>query len=590
VILQSLYSYYDRLRQQKESGIAAPGFAPQKVSYAVVIDRDGKLVDVQDIRDTSGKTPRAIEILVPEPVIRTVDVAANFLCDNTGYVFGIDDKGKPERTKRTCEAFRALQHEIGDSISDSAMQAVLRFLDSWNPKRRSAEVDWDQVSGSNMVFRIHKERIFVHEHPTIQKAWLKYRSASEDAQIGTCLVTGRETTIAPLHAKIKGVRDAQSTGAALVSFNLDAFCSYGKEQNYNAPIGTAAAFAYTTALNHLLRFDSKQRLQVGDATTIFWTERASVVEDFLGNILDPKNDSTVDAADSEEIANYLKEVRAGKKPAGVKDDSINFYILGLAPNASRISVRFWNAMSVKDVNINIGRHFADLRLIREYDDQAEFPGIWQLLREIVRRYRKGQKPIEGDMNALLSGAFFRSFIEGLPYPTTLLSSLLNRIHADGEVNYYRTALIKAMLRRNYKKEEVMMGLDEELKDVSYRLGRLFAVMEKAQVEAIWGDKAKPSEIGATIKDRFFGTASATPRVVFPQLLRLSQHHLAKIDVGSKINKEKLFQSIMDGVDAGKGFPAQLNLQEQGMFALGYYHQRKALFTKKESSEKQGQEE
>ncbi len=575
MILQALNAYYNRLREDRTSGIALPGFAPQKISYALVIDREGQLVEIQDIRDISGKKPRPIPLMVPEAVIRSVDVASNFLWDNTGYALGIDDKGKPERTRHTFEAFKSLHHDIGDGVADPGMRAVLRFLDSWDPAKRPSTYDWQDIVGANLVFRLEKERGFVHERPVIVAAWMKHRTTSPDAKCGICLVTGDKTAIAPLHAKIKGVRDAQSTGATIVSFNLDAFRSYGKEQNYNAPIGEEAVFAYTTALNHILRFESRQKLQIGDATTVFWTERASVVEDFMGNILDPRDDPAVGSADREKIEHYLQAVRAGKKPDEIEDDSMNFYILGLAPNASRLAVRFWYADTVEAVDRHIGRHFADLKLVREYDNQAEFPGMWQLLIETARRYRKGRKPIDGDFNPLLSGAVIRSIIEGLPYPNHLLASLLNRIRADGEINYYRTALIKAVLKRNYGKEEVTMALNEESTNVAYRLGRLFAVLEKSQEEAVPG-------ANATIKDRFYGSASATPSIVFPQLLRLSQHHLSKLDAGAKIYKEQLMQAILDGIDGAKGLPPHLSLEDQGMFALGYYHQRKALFTKKEA--------
>jgi CRISPR-associated protein Csd1 len=575
MILQTLYAYYSRLREDGKSGVALPGFAPQKISYALVIDREGQLVQVQDIRDTSGKKPRPVHLMVPEAVIKASGVASNFMWDNTGYVLGLDDKGKPERTRQTFKAFKIFHHGIGDSVADPGMRAVLRFLDSWKPRKRPSAFDWEEITGSNLVFRLNKERGFIHEHPAILRAWIKHKANTTNATYGMCLVTGERTAIARLHAKIKGVRDAQTVGAAIVSFNLDAFRSYGKEQNYNAPIGEEAAFAYTTALNHLLRFESRQRLQIGDATTVFWTDRSSFVEDFMGNILDPREDSAVDAADKIKIENYLKAVRAGKKPDVMDDDSMRFYILGLAPNASRLAVRFWYADAVEAVNRHIGRHFADLALVREYDNLPEFPGMWQLLVETVRRYRKGKKPIDGDVNSLLSGAFTRSIIQGLPYPNALLGAIINRIRADGEVNYCRTALIKAVLKRNYENKEVTMALNEESPNIAYRLGRLFAVLEKAQEEAIPG-------ANATIKDRFFGSASATPSVVFPQLIRLSQHHLAKLEGGAKIYKEQLMQTILGGIDANKGFPAHLRLEEQGMFTLGYYHQRKAFFTKKEA--------
>jgi CRISPR-associated protein Csd1 len=572
MILHALHSYYHRLLDNPESGIAKPGFAPQKISYALIIDNMGRLAGVQDVRDVNGKKPRPVPLMVPEAAIRSSGVAANFLWDNTGYVLGFDDKGKPDRTRRTFEAFKALQHCIGDGVDDPGMKAVLRFLDDWDPGNQPSRFDWDEMVGSNLVFRLDNERGYIHERPALVAAWKNYIAASSRAKQGTCLVTGNTATIAPLHAKIKGVRDAQTTGAAIVSFNLDAFCSYGKKQNYNAPIGEEAAFAYTTALNHLLRFESRQKLLIGDTTTVFWTERTSVVEGFMGTILDPRTDSAVSVADQARIESYLKDVRAGKKPGAIEDESMYFYILGLAPNASRLAIRFWYADTVEAVNRQVGRHFADLELIRQYDDQREFPDVRQLLIETARRHKRGQKTIDGEVNPLLVGAFIRSVMEGLPYPHHLLVSLINRVRADGEINYYRAALIKAVLKRNFKKKEATMALNEESTNLAYRLGRLFAVLEKAQEEAVPG-------ANATIKDRFYGSASATPSVVFPQLLRLSQHHIAKLEGGAKIHKEQLIQAILGGVDGVKGIPPHLSLEDQGMFALGYYHQRKAFFTK-----------
>jgi len=582
MILHALYSYYNRLREDRTSGIAMPGFAPQPISYALVIDSEGELIEILDIRDTSGKKPRPVQLMVAEAAKKSVNIAADFLWGNTGYVLGFDDKGKPERTRKTFESFKALQHDIGDNISDPGMRAVLKFLDCWEPLKRLSGCDWEEIVGSNLVFRLNKERVYVHERPAIGAAWLRHKPSAGQNVKGRCLVTGTTCQIARLHNPIKGVYDPGGQAQKrIVSFNRDAFFFYCKEQNYNAPIGEEAAFSYTTALNHLLRFESKQKIQIGDATTVFWTERSSVVEDFMGNILDPRSDSAVSAADQKKIENYLKDIRAGKQPEVVEDDSMNFYILGLAPNASRLAVRFWYADTVEAVNRHIGRHFADLELMREYDNQAKFPGIWQILVETVRRYRKGQQPLSGDLNPLLSGAMIRSIIEGLPYPSSILVSLLNRIRADGEINYYRTALIKAVLKRNYRNEEVTMALHEESTNTAYRLGRLFAVLEKAQEDVI--------EANATIKDRFYGSASATPSIVFPQLLRLSQHHLAKDDRRDRrIFKEKLMQTILDGIDGAKGIPRHLSLEDQGMFALGYYHQRKAFFTKKEANK--GQEE
>jgi CRISPR-associated protein Csd1 len=571
MILQALNVYYNRLREDPESGIALPGFAPQKISFAVVINREGRLMEIQDIRDTSGKKPRPIAVMLPEAVIRTVGVASNFMWDNTGYVLGLDNKGKPERTRECFEAFRKLHHEIGDGSKDAGMIAMLSFLDSWKPSKPPKSLDWEEIVGSNLVFRLARDRGFVHQRPAIVAVWGK-RKTTATALKRTCLVTGENAPIAPLHAKIKGVKDAQSTGAAIISFNLDAFRSFGKDQNYNAPVGEQAAFAYTTALNHLLRFESKQKLQIGDATTVFWTEGASFVEDYLGYILDPRQDAAVSAAEAKKIADYLKAVRSGKMPDLIKDGSMQFHILGLAPNASRLAVRFWYTDSVEAFSRHLGRHFADLHIAKEFDNQVDYPGIWQLLIETAP-LRKSD-----NINPKLAGALMRSILQPVPYPAFLLAAVIDRIRADHNVNYYRAALIKAVLRRNHAREDIAMALDEESKDVAYRLGRLFAVLEKAQKDVM-------PELNATIKDRFFSSASATPRVVFPQLVRLSQHHLAKDDNrGRKINRDKLIQAILDGIEADKGFPAHLTLEDQGMFTLGYYHQRKALFTSKESDE------
>jgi CRISPR-associated protein Csd1 len=572
MILQEMYAYYNRLLEDPESGIALPGFAPQKVSFALVIDAEGDLVEIQNVRDASGKKPRPMEVMAPESVIRTVGISPNFMWDNSSYVLGLDDKGRPERTRECFESFKKLHHEIGDSIKDTGMRAVLGFLDSWKPEKPPKRFDWAQVLGANLVFRLANERKFVHQRPAVVGVWTRHRGEAVLGPTGMCLVTGRNAPTAALHAKIKGVMGAQSSGASLVSFNLDAFCSFGKEQNYNAPTSEEAAFAYTTALNHLLRFGSRQRIQIGDATTVFWTDRSSFVEDYLGNVLDPREDSAVGAAESKNIADYLKAVRSGTMPDLIKDGSMEFHILGLAPNASRIAVRFWHTDSVASVSLQIGKHFADLQIVKEFERQADYPGIWQLLIETAT-LRKTD-----NINPKLAGALMRSILQPIPYPAFLLASVINRIRVDHDVNYYRAALVKAVLRRNYEREDLTMALDENSKDVPYRLGRLFAVLEKAQVDVNPG-------LNATIKDRFFGAASATPRAVFPQLIRLSQHHLAKDEIrGRKVNRDKLIQEILDDIEANKGFPAHLTLEDQGMFTLGYYHQRKALFTKKEPDE------
>lgn len=570
MILQELYNFYERKRNEPDSDIAPPGFAPQKISFAVVLETDGSLVDIMDIRDTSGKKPVPVSMIVAENQKASVNIAANFLWDNTGYALGFDGKGKPERTKKTYRAFKKFQKDIVGDSDDEGLLAVVSFLDQWDPAKAEELAVYEELVDKNLVFRLHGDREYIHERSAAIAAWQRYAviNAEEDKVSGFCLVTGEQQQIVRLHNnKIKGVKDAQSMGAAMVSFNLDAFTSYGKEQSFNAPTGRHAAFAYTTALNYLLRFESRQKIQIGDATTVFWARKPSRVENFLSAVLNPGKEQNAGG----EVREYLEVVRAGLPPNKI-DQDVEFYILGLSPNVSRLAVRFWYAGTVGQLNRAIGAHVKDTELVKEYENQLDFPGIWHFLIETAVQ-RKSD-----NINPHLAGTFAKAVLTGESYPANLLTVLINRIRADHEINYYRCSLIKGVLCRNARiskkdKGEVTKVLNENSGNTAYRLGRLFSVLEKAQQDAIPGIKA-------TIKDRFYGSASSTPRLVFPQLIRLSQHHINKLERG-KLYYERLSQEIIDGIE---GFPPHLNLQEQGRFALGYYHQRKALFTKRNTEE------
>jgi CRISPR-associated protein Csd1 len=589
MILQALCELYDNRKQVRSllddpKGMPSLHLSIENISFALVIDRKGKMLDIVDLRkvDKKGRL-HPIDMIVPESVIGRAGrvVIANFLWDNTGYFFGADDKSNPERSRDKFEAFRTTHVQVAAHCPNSvSMRAVVSFLDGWNQKLADKtlgkaiadRIEEKDFYAGNIVFMVRTgaHGTFVHDDREVYEGWVKYKSSIKSTE-GWCLLSGAMLPISRLHHLIGGVSGAQSTGAAIVSFNLDAFESYGKSQNYNSPISELAAFKYTTALNRLLMRSFGQRLQIGDATTVFWTERSSPIEDFMGNILDRRADASVDAADAKKIGDYLVSVRKGTRPELAQDETMRFYILGLAPNASRLAVRFWYVDTVEIVNQHIGRHFADIEIVKEFNDQPSFPGLWQLLIETAL-LRKSD-----NINPTLAGALFRSILQGALYPTSLLSTVVERVRADHEINYLRAAIIKGVLTRNYKNKEATVALNEDSTSIAYRLGRLFAVLEKAQEEAIPG-------ANATIKDRFFGSASATPSVVFPQLIRLSQHHLAKLDPGPKIHKEQLIQSILDGIDAAKGLPAHLRLEDQGMFALGYYHQRKAFFTKKEDKQ------
>ncbi|MCX5834973.1 MAG: type I-C CRISPR-associated protein Cas8c/Csd1 [Deltaproteobacteria bacterium] len=558
MILQALCEYYERARG--ETGVPEPGFSRQKIHFAIVINGGGNLLQVRDLRVMQKNKPGPKELIVPEPVKRTSGIAANFAWDNTMYALGATRADKAEHAK-AFTTFKTFNHEVGDGVEDEGMRALLRFLDTWQPSKAADLDNWEEMAGLNVVFQLDGDLGFIHDRPKVRDAWSRYRSGTTSGTIAPCLVTGEKAPIARLHPAIKRVDGTQPSGAAIVSFNLGAFCSYGKKQNYNAPVGEASAFAYTTALNHLLRFGSRQRIQIGDATTVFWTSRASPVEGFMGMILSPGQD----AAELQDLRSFLTSLKEGRMPPGV-DPDVRFYILGLSPNISRISIRFWYASTVGDILDKVGWHFRDLAIVKSFDRDPDFPAVWQLLQETAF-LRKGK-----NIPPVLGGALMRSILTGLSYPQGLYSVVLGRIRADREINYLRAAIIKAFLVRKYRimnvSKEVTMTLNTEETNIAYRLGRLFAVLEKAQRDAVPG-------ANTTIKDRFYGAASATPRAVFPQLLRTAQHHIQKAEYGSR--SDKLIEEILQGV---QGFPAHLSLDDQGHFALGYYHQRQAFFAKR----------
>ncbi len=569
MILQALNEYYGRLREDPDFNVPEFGFGRQGVHFCLTIDRAGNLVgDPLDLRDEKGK-PKRIE--VPGPVGRTVGVSSNFAWDNTGYVLGADGKGKPERAVATHAAFGSLASRILDGVSDPGADALLAFLKKWNPEQAERFANWEDWAGLNVVFRLDGERGFLHDRPSFRKAWTDYLSENGSEHSGMCLVTGdTKASIPTTHAAIKGVLGAQSSGAALVSFNFDAAISYGKKQNLNAPVSERAAFAYTTALNLLLAPGSEHKVQVGDTTVVFWAETPSEdAEQMFAFALGGKQ--VEDTGVVQRLEGHLKKIAKGKLPDELGNPKTRFYVLGLSPNAARISVRFWHVGTVGDMARNIGEHYRALSLRPNYDNEPEHPGPWWILKELAPQ-RDSR-----NMSPLLSGQFLKVIIQNRPYPRTLLTSALSRIRADKQINYLRAAILKAYLVRN-EKQEILMTLDTENTDIGYRLGRLFAIVENVQEESVPG-------ANATVRDRFFGSASATPARTFPIILRNAQHGLAKIrknKPGLAVNLEKELQAIVGDIDAKKGFPASLSIERQGMFILGYYQQRQTRFIKKEN--------
>ncbi len=572
MILQALNEYYQRKTRLPDSDLAPPGFEHKPIPFLVVLTASGDFAALEDTREGEGKKRIAKSFLVPQTVKRSSGVAANLLWDNPCYVFGVDTKGKPERAREQHLAFVAAIRERFVPPADAGIQAVLAFLEKGDFERVFAHPLWPEIleSGANLTFRLEGDICPVCEREAVVDA-LTANSPSEAAATGLCLVSGAADVIERLHPSVKGVWGAQTAGANIVSFNLDAFSSYGKAQGGNAPVGKRAAFAYTTALNYLLSKGSKQRIQVGDASTVFWAEKLGhpMEELFPGFFSEPARDDPDHGTQA--VAAWLAAPKTGAD--SFEDDGTRFYVLGLAPNAARIAVRFWHVKTVGELAVNIRRHFDDIRIAHAPHE----PETLTLFRLLVATASLGKAE---NIPPNLGGELMRSVIEGLPYPQTLLAGAIRRVIAEQEVTYPRAAIIKACINRKEGKEELKVSLDENSTNIAYRLGRLFAVLERVQEEANPG-------IRATIRNTFWGAASGTPGKVFPLLVNLSNKHLAKIrreKAGRATNLEKLIGSIMEGFNPENPFPSNLLLNEQGSFAVGFYHQKQHPSTYKTQGE------
>lgn len=622
MILQALEQYYDRQSKNPDTALAPPGFEQKEIPFVLVIDAAGQLVSLEDTRQLVGKKPRPRSYLVPQGVKKTSGVAANLLWDGTDYVLGLGAPAKPDKKNSppeelpvapqaepeyatTAAAGRpetsksperlAKQHAAFVSrlaelpAADVGVLAVRAFLAEIPWAALAAQPSWEEVCSSNptLSFKLVSDTELVCQRPDVVAylmAATEIGAATEGDEVsshsmvkGVCLVTGEYGEVARLHPAIKGVWGAQTSGANIVSFNQRSFESYGKEkrQGENAPISPQAVFAYTTALNHLLRKDSSQRMQVGDASTVFWAEAATPLEGSFADLLgEPSKDSP--DAHTRAVAALYQSVQQGH--LNQEGDDTRFFVLGLAPNAARISIRFWHVATVAELSTRFVQHFNDIAL-----DHAPYePPYLSLFRLLVSTAGQGKSE---NILPSLGGDTLRAILEGRPYPDTLLTAAIRRIRAEREVSYPRAALIKACLNRKARaqhpnedafQEEFSMSLDLTNPHVSYRLGRLFAALERLQERA-----SGARTLNSTIRDRFYGSASSNPAVVFPNLLKLSVHHLAKLDnKGEAINTEKLLGEILDGMT---DFPTQLPMADQGRFAIGYYHQKQDFYKKTTSS-------
>ena len=578
-VLAALTRAYDRMAARNE--VPAFGYSTQNIGFLISLNADGSVASIPvDLRGGEGKKRVARRLSVPQPVNvkRTSRIEPNFLWDKTAYVLGVT-AGKGKRTAAEHKAFVERHRDWLAGTNDEGLVALLRFLEGWRPEL-VAKMAWpEDMKDQNIVFALDRERldnVYLHDRPAARELWARLSAQGDKNAEAICLISGMKAPVARLHPAIKGVWDAQSSGASIISFNRDAFTSYGHEQGDNAPVSEAAAFAYTTALNRFLERDSGHRVQIGDASTVFWADAsdpnaAEEAEDFFAGLM---------GADDEKIANRgvkdtLEKIRAGRAAADVVAElpkGVRFYILGLAPNESRLSVRFYLEDDFGVIARRYLEHVERLRIDPPPRDVA--PSMWRMLIETaVLRKSKNIQPN-------LAGNWLRAILCGAPYPLTLLSTLIMRLRADHDINVLRVAMLKSLLIRNFNME-VPVALDPAFTDQGYLLGRLFALYEQVQAAALGYN------VNATIKDKFYSAASAQPRKVFHLLELGSANHLSKIGKqkpGLKVNLEKQIGAVMDLMEPGKDpFPASLPDKSQALFGLGYYHQRNQFFRKADQS-------
>lgn len=632
MILQSLYNYYRILLDDPDVEIAEPGYSAANVSFALNLSSEGELLDIVPLPSKifDGKKTRDVNyqrMIVPEQVKRSgSNPKPNFLWDNSTFALGISDNDQddPEYSPKRFKAFREFNIEVLSHADSDAVRAVIAFLQKHDPQKArehkviSRYLD-NLLKGGNLIFRVQGKNVL--DDPEIGRVWEEHRTGEKAVKM-QCLVTGEIEPIARLHPNIQGVPGAKSTGASLISFDDPSFQSYNRKdkdtKGLNSPVSRRAASGYGVALNYLLSTQNPNRkIYFGDTTVVYWADTpdkryASAFYTFLN----PEYQQ-VQEEDAEETKGKRKRAKEKEKQMGEWADTVRqgkaidlaefrkqiekeldkgtrFYVLGLVPSAARLAVRFFLTEPFGVFAERIMQHHEDLKIDREQPWQRKYISPGQILEECIPSAitdpRSRQKLLKSNWS-LLGGAFMRAILTGAPYPEGLYAAMLNRIRHDSDetsekgktrsvkINYIRAAYIKAHLIRKFRRqgqnpyqEALQMSLNESYTHPAYVLGRLFAVLEDLQVEA-----AKPVKLNSTIKDRYFTSASANPASVFPTLLRLAHHHIEKSQYGYV--SDRRIKDLLNMLPA-QPFPSRLSLDEQGVFVLGYYHQRAAFYAKK----------
>lgn len=591
-MLNDLVRYYEILATDENSTVPKEGYGTANVSFSLNIDDNGNLINISSCKVPAGKKMVARPMTVPEPVKgRTNKILPDFLFGNSSYVLGVDNKGKRDRSRDCYKAFKEHNISILRNVNCKEAKAVIKFLEKWDPEKAFdnplIKENLDEIlKGAIFIFRYYgKEDI--HNVPEIQEAWMEYKSKLSPNPIRQCLVTGKPAPIAVLHPDIKGIYKGQSMGNKLVSYNDTAYESYNstkeKKQGLNGPVSEYAAFAYGTALNSLLS-NERNKIILGDTTVVFWAESTSkVYPDMFSLLLDcsplyENEKKIIRSTEAEKaIKAVLESISRGKKTDVVEvykkavDENIKFYVLGMSPNAARITVRFYLKDIFGSFAEKIEQHYEDMSIQKRYDNEFDSVPLWRILSETVSK-----KSDDKTVSAYLLTSLMRAILLGGNYPVSLYQTILQRIHAEQDINYYKASIIKAYLLRKSRKakndmykEVLTLALNDNTNNRAYLLGRLFAVFEMVQ-------KDVNPNIKSTIRDKYFTSACTTPAATFPTLLSLVQHHISKSDYG--VYYDKIIGEIMDKLNIENDpFPKRLSLDDQGIFYLGFYHQRNKFY-------------
>ena len=567
MILKALYDYYHR-----SGDLPTLGMELKEIGFIIVIDKYGKFLHFEDRRIDKKS---AQQFLVKKSVGRSSAPVANYLYDNSQYVFGYSDKGDMEKMRKYFEAFKAKVEEIYDVFSDNAaLKAVYAFYRQ-DPSimveiMRNDPLWTDIIKNLNKKYSIFSFLIEGDTEIVASKRELINLEYNDNEIVGRlCLVIGKHSKTVEVTTATM-IPGSQAT-AKLVAFQVNSgYDSYGKSKGCNAPISEEAEFAYTTALNHLLCSDSHNKFMIGSRTFLFWassnSDASKASEDSLFALFGRAEDDDPNKR-IELVRHTFMSIFSGDLPAD-KDD--RFFIVGLAPNSARIAVVYWNELPLREFAGLISKHFNDMEIDDNRKEKKPYVGLYSILGSVTL----GGKSSDATPN--LPDAVVKSIFQGLPYPSSLFQACIRRIRAEQFINITRAAIIKAYLNRlndnnNNKKLDIM--LDKENQNQGYLCGRLFAVLDKIQEDA--------NGIHS-IRERYMNSASATPAMVFATILNLSTHHLEKLNSGGQIFYERLKQEIISKLDAN-GFPAHLDLQDQGRFFVGYYHQRQTFFSSKENN-------